>query len=141
MQAFLKMHRYFKKDMWMRHKLPFFVIDMNTPKWSTMTYEFVRSSFISGDTFLSNLESLHFTSDSDQFRMSVDNWVNYEAPVFISHDQGHRPVKTLPEKKLKEMADFFIRQYRKKNNAETDELKENIRSFYKSLDTCSMLPR
>ena len=93
----------------MKHRLPYFAIDFNGPKWDFITYEFLKSSFISGDIFIPNCESLHFNSDKDPMAHSLKNYLNYEKPTVISHDQGHRPVRTLPKEQLNIMADFFVR--------------------------------
>lgn len=86
MQAFFKTTRYFKKHLRIRHPMPYFAIDFNGPKWDHITYEFLKSSFISGDMFIPNCESLHFVSDKDPMAYYLRNFLNYEKPVIINHD-------------------------------------------------------
>ena len=78
--------------------MPYFVIDFNGPFYKHITYEFLKSSFISSDIFVPNCESLHFVSDKDPLNFYLQNYLNYEKPTVISHTQGHRPVRTLPKK-------------------------------------------
>ena len=111
----MKLSRFFKKHLRLTHPLPYFMIDFNGPKWDFITYDFVKSSFVSGDIFIPNCESLHFISEKDPFTHNLKNYLNYEKPTVISHNQGHRPVRTLPKKDLRIMADFFARQYEAKN--------------------------
>ena len=115
MQATFKSHMYFAKQLRLRHRLPFFCVDFNGPKWDFITYELFKSSFVSGDVFIPNCESLHFISEKDPMATSLKNFLNYEKPLIIHHDQGHRPVRTLPKKELRKVADFFARQYEVKN--------------------------
>ena len=108
LQTLLKVLRYFKKDVRLKHGLPIFIMDEVTPRWQTFTYEFLRGVYISNDHFTPGLESLHFASEKDIFK-TVGMFQNYENPVVIYHNQGHIPVRTLPLEKLMVMADFFVR--------------------------------
>ena len=65
--SLMKTCRYFNKQLNMRHRMPFFVIDFNGPKFDWLTYHFLQRKFVSGDIFVPNCESLHFKSDKDQF--------------------------------------------------------------------------
>ena len=85
MQALMKTARHFNKSLRLRHPLPYFVVDFNGPKWDFITYDFLKSSFISGDIFIPNCESLHFISDKDPMAHSLRNFLNYEKPTVISH--------------------------------------------------------
>lgn len=122
--------------------MPFFAVDFNGPFWKIISYEFLKSSFVSADIFIPNCDSLHFISDKDSMRYYLTNYLNYERPTVISHTQGHRPVRTLPKKKLREVADFFVRQYEHKNGLamEQPSVKAVLDNFYASLKTSSMLP-
>ena len=86
MQAFLKCHRYFGKQLRLKHALPYFVVDFNGPKYDFITYELFKSSFVSGDIFIPNCESLHFVSDNDPLAISLKNHLNYEKPLVIKHN-------------------------------------------------------
>ena len=129
--------------MRMKHPMPYFVIDFNGPKWDYITYDFVGSSFLNGEVFIPGVESLHFTSDKDPMVLALRNFLNYERPTVIHHTQGHRPVRTLNKKNLRVMADYFSRQFEKKNGyaSESPQVKAVLDAFYQSLKTSSMLPR
>ena len=98
---------------------------------------------MSGEIFLAGLDSLHFWSEKDPMAPYLRNYLNYERPTVIEHNQGHRPVKTLDAKDVRIMADFFARQYTKKNKDidQSQSVKNTLESFYSSLETSSMLPR
>ena len=142
MHTLFKCHQYFAKQLKLRHRMPFFAIDFNGPKWDVLTYDFFKSQFVSGDIFIPNCESLHFVSDKDSMASHLKSYLYYEKPLVLHHDQGHRPVRTLDKKSLKRMADFFARQYEKKNGlaSENAQVKLILDSFYLSLKTSSMLP-
>jgi len=63
--------------------MPFFVVDFNGPKWDYITYDFLRSTFVSGDIFIPGCDSLHFASDKDPLALSLRNYLNYERPTVI----------------------------------------------------------
>ena len=95
--------------------MPYFLVDFSGPSWPFITYEYFRSSFVSGQRFSPSVESIHFISEKDEMYPALKNYRNFEKPEVIHHDQGHRPVRTLPMKELRISADFFIRQYETKN--------------------------
>ena len=66
--------------------MPFFAIDFNGPKYDWLTYDFLGSSFVNGDVFVANCESLHFTSDKDPMALHLRNFLNYERPTVIKHN-------------------------------------------------------
>lgn len=65
--------------------MPYFAIDFNGPKWDWITYDFLRSSFVSGDIFVAGCESLHFTSEKDPMAIYLRNYLNFERPTVITH--------------------------------------------------------
>ena len=60
-----KIKQYFAKDLWMRYPLPYFLIDFNAPVGELGTFEYLRSSFVSGERYVPNVDSIHFVSDKD----------------------------------------------------------------------------
>ena len=138
----MKMTQYFKKSLRLRHPLPYFIIDFNGPKWDFITYDFLKSSFISGEMFIPNCESIHFVSDKDPMANTLRNYLHFEKPTVINHDQGHRPVRTLKKKPLQKVAEFFARQYEKKNGvaSENPQVKATLDIFFEGIKTSSMLP-
>ena len=85
MQAMFKSHMYFAKKLRLKHRLPFFCIDFNGPKWDFITYELFNSSFVNSEYFIPNCESIHFISDKDPMANSLKNHLNYERPIIVSH--------------------------------------------------------
>ena len=86
LKTFIKTMRYFKKNMWVRHRMPFFVVDFNGPAWEYITFEFLGSEFVSGETFITQMESIHFISDKDEYAKALKPWREFEAPTVIKHD-------------------------------------------------------
>ena len=127
--ALYKVHRYFSKDTWLRYPLPYFVIDFNAPVHNLGTFEYLRSSFVTGERYVPDVDSLHFISDKDMFASQLINHKNFDNPTVIHHDQGHRPVRTLPMKDLKIVADFLVRQFQTRNKA-IEEAEPIISAFY-----------
>ena len=109
------MLQYFKKHVKLRHAPPSFVIGFNCPSFDHITTEFVNRSFITGDFFIPDTESIHFVSDSDEFAGQLKNFRSYERPIVINHTHGHRPVKKLPMEDVRIVADFLKRQFKRKN--------------------------
>ena len=110
LQTFFKNMRYFKKHMWMRYPMPYFYVDLNVPNTSNFgTYEYLNSSFVSGDIFVPCIDSLHFVSDNDIFKHELKCYLRFEKPVIIHHTQGHRPVSILPKEDLTKVGDFFVK--------------------------------
>jgi len=112
-----KIQQYFKKHLWLRHPLPFFVIDFAGPEWSWLTFESIGGAFISGERFVTNVKSLHFKSEKDFLFPWLKNDRNFENPIVVDYDQGHRPVRTLPKESLTVVADFFTNQFETKNGS------------------------
>ena len=81
-----KMSMYFAKRLHLKHRMPYFVIDFNGPKWDIITYESIDSKFVSGEVFIPNVDSIHFVSDKDTMAAQLKNFRNFEHPTVINHD-------------------------------------------------------
>jgi hypothetical protein len=79
-----------------------------------MTLEFTGNKFIAGDCFLIGVDSIHYKSETDSLYRYLWCEKNYENPLVIQFDGGHRPVKILTKDKLRKSADFFIKQFKVK---------------------------
>ena len=62
------------------------MIEFNGPKTRVQTYDSFNSQFISSETFIPGVESLHLTSDRDQVSLDGRNDRLYEAPLVVKHD-------------------------------------------------------
>jgi len=89
--------------------LPSFVIDFAAAKWDFITFEFLQSKFVSGDVFIPNVESIHYKSDKDPLYSKLFCQLNFENPIVIEFDGGHRPPKILNEQQLQITTNFLTK--------------------------------
>jgi hypothetical protein len=95
--------------MEIKHPLPSFVIDFSAAKWDFITYlSSPNQRFISGDVFIPNVASLHFRSEKDPLYSKLNCSKNFESPVVIEFEGGHRPPKILSEDAILVTAQFFV---------------------------------
>ena len=64
---------------------------------------------MSGEIFVSDLDSLHFISAKDFLQANCTNHKEFENPTVIEHEWGHRPVKTLSKENLDIVASFILK--------------------------------
>ena len=125
-----KIGMHFSKQVKLRHPMPKFMIDFSAANWSFLTFEFDRGIFISGDTFLPGVASLHFRSKTDELYQQLTSGRCFESPQVIEFDGGHRPPKILSDEAIKQTTDFLVFYYSQKNGSAA---KETIQTLYESL--------
>lgn len=74
--------------------MPKFVIDFSAAKWDFITFNF-HDKFVSGEVFVPNVKSLHYRSSTDELYFRLHCYKNFEDPVIIEFEGGHRPPKIL----------------------------------------------
>ena len=89
--------------------MPSFVIDFAAAKWDFITFELLQSKFVSGDVFIPNVESIHYKSDKDPLYSKLFCQHNFENPIVIEFDGGHRPPKILNEQQLQITTNFLTK--------------------------------
>ena len=104
-----KILKNFKKEMWLRHPLPSFTFDFSGSRWDQSTFEWTKGRFVEGNVFMSGVETLMYASPHDGvFDSCIRNSKAYENPIFIEHDQGHRPPRSCSIN-MGFSADFVVR--------------------------------
>lgn len=106
-QLLYKAVRNFGKQLNLRHALPTFVIDFAAAKWDFITFDFVHGRFVSGDVFIPSVHSIHYRSEKDPLYAKLNCAKNFETPIVIEFEGGHRPPKILNEEAIKVTADFL----------------------------------
>lgn len=99
--------------------MPYFVIDFSAAKWDFITFSMLNQ-FVSGDVFVPNVESLHYRSQTDEFYPRLHCYLNFENPIVIEFEGGHRPPKIMTALQIRQTADFFVRQARVKYGDATE---------------------
>ena len=78
--------QYFPKQLKLKHKLPYFVVDFNGGYSDLITYVSQGMNFMAGNVFIPGVESLHFISEGDSFSYHRRNSRKYEKPITVEHD-------------------------------------------------------
>ena len=104
-----KVVQYYKTEINLVHRMPYFVIDFSAAKWDFITFMFLNQ-FVSGDVFVPNVESIHYRSSSDELYSRLHCYQNFESPFIIEFEGGHRPPKILTPLQIRQTAEFLIRQ-------------------------------
>lgn len=74
--------------------MPRFVIDFAAAQWDFITFN-LQNKFVSGDTFMPGVDSIHYRSETDPLYKFMNTNRNYENPIVIEFEGGHRPPKIL----------------------------------------------
>jgi len=78
--------QHFKKSVWLRHPLPYFLIDFSGIKYDISTFEFIRSNFLSAETLIKQ-DTISYLSKKDTFILgAIRNSRDYESMTQIWHD-------------------------------------------------------
>jgi hypothetical protein len=93
--SLFKVSQYFRKEITLRHPLPTFTIDFAAARWDFFTFEWLEDKFVSSDTFIPGVETIHFKSETDPLYRWLSNDLNVECGVVLMFEDGHRPPKIL----------------------------------------------
>ena len=87
---------YKHRQLSLKYPIPRFIIDFVGPNRDVFTYEY-DSKFVSIDKFIPSIESVHVLSEADPGHFFMTNYQNFENPIMVYGDDGHKVQRKLPD--------------------------------------------